>query len=669
MARARIGLVVASLMLGMATVGVPSAAASGPDDQPAEVVASVRVATTTSPVAGACVTLTSTTDASTYSGCTTQNGDVPIYDVPAGAYIVSMVAPGYHDMWLGPTGQSMQYLASGAAPYVVQSGQLAFLPRFDVTSAPVLTGVIKDSVTHVRVDGQPFCVKLIEAAQELGYSCSTAGSPSVGTYAFRGVVVGHTYALAYFPNTNTDNNFHGGAAGDYGPQWFPGGVTDRADATTITAAAGVNQNDFDVQKGAALSGAVTTSDGAAMPSGVCVQAYATDDREYAATPYDTGNPEGVVAETCDLAGGTYTIRGLPTGSFLVRFDGGPTHIVSQSAVSPVSLTAPSPASGPDAVLAVGGIILGSAQSLSHGTLFDIPNEQVYVYDQTTDTSANKVIATGIETEPGHFAFYGLPVGTYYLRYVQTYNGAQQWSSQADAAHAAPLTLSAGTTLNVTEKWDDALPTTSTTAPTTPGTIATRVTAAWSGADQGLGVRDFDVRYQRAPWNSAFGTAAFLLKATQARSTTLALGPGYTYCVSTRARDKAGNIGAWSAPKCTALALDDRSLSASAHWTRSTASGYYGGTYTASTTLGATLARTGALTKRLGIVATTCARCGTVGVYVGSTLIGKVSLVSSTTQRHHLLMLPPFSYRSGTVVLKVLTSGKTVQIDGLVTSRA
>ncbi|MDX6295086.1 MAG: hypothetical protein QOH50_4161, partial [Kribbellaceae bacterium] len=49
--------------------------------------------------------------------------------------------------------------------------------------------------------------------------------------------------------------------------------------------------------------------------------------------------------------------------------------------------------------------------------------------------------------------------------------------------------------------------------------------------------------------------------------------------------------------------------------------------------------------------------------------GTVNLYSATTLRQAVISLPPFSYRIGTVTLKVLSTGKTVQVDGLGISRA
>jgi hypothetical protein len=61
-------------------------------------------------------------------------------------------------------------------------------------------------------------------------------------------------------------------------------------------------------------------------------------------------------------------------------------------------------------------------------------------------------------------------------------------------------------------------------------------------------------------------------------------------------------------------------------------------------------------------------CGIVGINVGSTLIGKTTLYAASTAYRQLILLPKFTYRTGTVTVKVLTSGKTIQIDGLALSR-
>jgi hypothetical protein len=134
-------------------------------------------------------------------------------------------------------------------------------------------------------------------------------------------------------------------------------------------------------------------------------------------------------------------------------------------------------------------------------------------------------------------------------------------------------------------------------------------------------------------------------------------------------DKVGNTGAWSAQKCSAVALDDRSLAASAGWSRVSWSLFYRGTATQTTKTGASLTSSGAALTRVAVVATRCPTCGTVGVYVNGTKVGTVNLYSATTVRKAVIALPPFSYRTGTVTLKVLSTGKLIQVDGLGISRA
>ena len=58
------------------------------------------------------------------------------------------------------------------------------------------------------------------------------------------------------------------------------------------------------------------------------------------------------------------------------------------------------------------------------------------------------------------------------------------------------------------------------------------------------------------------------------------------------------------------------------------------------------------------------------MYLGSSLLRTVSLYSSTTQYRRVIAVTVFpTLRSGTVTLKVSTSGHTVIIDGLGVSRS
>jgi photosystem II stability/assembly factor-like uncharacterized protein len=211
------------------------------------------------------------------------------------------------------------------------------------------------------------------------------------------------------------------------------------------------------------------------------------------------------------------------------------------------------------------------------------------------------------------------------------------------------------------------------SPTAPVQLASSTLVSWSGSDASSGVAQYQVRYQRAAYNAGFGAWVYpagwqALPASTSKVTATGLVQGYDYCYSVRATDQAGNSSAWTPSRCTARALDDRTLSASTGWLRVTGSNWWNSTATTTTTAGARLTKSGVQLDQVGVVATTCNHCGSVAVYVGATKIGTISLYATATHYQRLLLLPRFSLRSGTVTIKVLSSSKTVQIDGLLSTR-
>jgi surface antigen len=199
-----------------------------------------------------------------------------------------------------------------------------------------------------------------------------------------------------------------------------------------------------------------------------------------------------------------------------------------------------------------------------------------------------------------------------------------------------------------------------------------VRLSWSGSDTGSGVASYQLRYRRARDDSGFRSWQYPApwKGLTGTSLTMTgLAQGYDYCFAARAVDRAGNASAWTSSQCTARALDDRALTASVGWRRATASRWWNGTVTITKQKGAKLTLLGARLDRVGIVATRCESCGSVAVFVGSTRIGSVSLHAATTRYRQLVLLPRFPYRTGTVAIKVISSGRPVQIDGAVVSRS
>lgn len=217
--------------------------------------------------------------------------------------------------------------------------------------------------------------------------------------------------------------------------------------------------------------------------------------------------------------------------------------------------------------------------------------------------------------------------------------------------------------------DTTAPTVTMTRPVPPFQLALSTTAAWSGSEAGSGIAGYSVRWQRAPYNAGFGSwsTPLSLDGTTTSTSFGSLLPGSTYCYTADARDHAGNTSAWAAARCTAVPLDDRALTRRGTWTASTPSGWFRTTAVSTKAQGATLSRTGAVLKRVALTALACSTCGVVDLYVGSVRVGRINLAASTTRRK-TFTLPAFSLRSGTVTVKVVSSGRLVRVDALGISR-
>jgi hypothetical protein len=236
-------------------------------------------------------------------------------------------------------------------------------------------------------------------------------------------------------------------------------------------------------------------------------------------------------------------------------------------------------------------------------------------------------------------------------------------------HPGPITIGVFRDLGWDARLGDTTAPTLTAAAVSLFSLGTTVGLSFASADTGSGIANHDVRYRRAHYSSGFGSFAYPpgWQAKTPRAVTLAAAKGYTYCLSARSRDRAGNVSAWS-ERCTGVALDDRSLSASAGWTRAASGPAYAKTVTSTVKKGVSLTRTGVQARRLALVATTCKGCGTVGVYWNGTLVKTVSLNAATTTYRKVITVKDFgAARSGTLVIKTLNTGRTY-VDGLAINR-
>lgn len=206
----------------------------------------------------------------------------------------------------------------------------------------------------------------------------------------------------------------------------------------------------------------------------------------------------------------------------------------------------------------------------------------------------------------------------------------------------------------------------------PATLAASRTFTWTSSDTApagqpvSGVLNYDFRWHQAPWSGGFDRWR-VVGAVRAKSQAVAVAPGYDVCVQVRARDRSGNVGAWSARQCIARPLDDRSLAVGSRWKRSSGRNFYLATVTSIAGNGAVAIRKGAQFVRVGVVATRCPTCGAVKMYAGSTYLGSVSLHATKRRYRALTLLPVVTFRATRVRL-VTVGTAAVQLDGLLISR-
>lgn len=222
---------------------------------------------------------------------------------------------------------------------------------------------------------------------------------------------------------------------------------------------------------------------------------------------------------------------------------------------------------------------------------------------------------------------------------------------------------------VTDRLDITAPTASIAA--LPAyTAATTLRVAYAGADKESGVKNFDVRLRTAPWRSNFGayTQPASWQARTARTLTFGVRSGTDYCVSVRSRDNNGNVSAWTADACSAVALDDRSLAASGSWRRSSERGSYLGTLTQSASFKSVLT-VAARGSRMALVVTTCPACGKVAISLDGKTGRLVDTRSATVARRTILVQPGGSRIIEATIRLYVAQTRPVYIDGVaVTTR-
>ena len=142
-------------------------------------------------------------------------------------------------------------------------------------------------------------------------------------------------------------------------------------------------------------------------------------------------------------------------------------------------------------------------------------------------------------------------------------------------------------------------------------------------------------------------------------------PRHTYRFRVRARDKAGNVGAWTTAYTWSAALTQNSSTSVKYagaWATASSASSSGGSVRRSTAGGATatLAFSG---RAIGLVGTLCATCGSVQIWVDGTLAATVDTnAAATTYRRVLFSKGWSSYASHTMKLVVVGTAGTPRVE-------
>lgn len=145
-------------------------------------------------------------------------------------------------------------------------------------------------------------------------------------------------------------------------------------------------------------------------------------------------------------------------------------------------------------------------------------------------------------------------------------------------------------------------------------------------------------------------------------------PGATYCFTVVAVDAADNRSPESDEACRTVPFDDRNFSRSGQWSSKYQSAAYQSTTTATTFKGATLTGPSVTARRVYIIATRCPTCGTITVDVPGAARRTLRLQAATTVKSQFIHVATVTTpKKGNITVTVATSGRPIEIDGMVIS--
>ena len=265
-----------------------------------------------------------------------------------------------------------------------------------------------------------------------GTGFGSTATASDGTYSIAGLPAG-SYSVEF--STGCGNS------GNYLTQWYNNETSSgSSDPVTVTAGSTTTSIDAALQPGGAIFGTVIVAGGAAL-SGICV------------TASQNGGGAGF-GSTATASDGTYSIAGLPAGSYSVEFSTGCgnsgnyltqwyNNETSSGSSDPVTVTAGSTTASIDAALQPGGTISGTVIVAGGAALSGI----CVIASQNGGGTGFGSTATASD---GTYSIASLPAGSYSVEFStgcgNSGNYLTQWyNNETSSGSSDPVTVTAGST--------------------------------------------------------------------------------------------------------------------------------------------------------------------------------------------------------------------------------
>lgn len=356
-------------------------------------------------------------------GSTNASGDYVITGVKSGSYVIHFNGGLDH---LGQYYNGKSSFSKADRVAVADAATTAGI-NAELGLAGRISGHVTDAETHAALADVEVCAAPPGTFYLAADNCAYTGSS--GEYTIGGLPSG-SYQVHFTPGFGETSPGHYGPL-NYLPQYYQGKESE-AEAEVVSVSAGSTRGSIDaaMHPGGKIMGTVTAALGHAPLENiqVCVRGGSTS--------------------SCTATGsdGTYTMSGLPSGEYKVKFSPGSQNYVRQfysgkatgKSADPVAVTAGQTKSGIDAQLQNGGKITGAVTDASSHDPID--GAQVCVVEYSAPC--------GYTDSAGEYEIKGLPTGSYKVRfdpyeavgYLQQYFHGKEHASEAE-----PVAVSAGTT--------------------------------------------------------------------------------------------------------------------------------------------------------------------------------------------------------------------------------